>query len=356
MSALRHRAVQHAAEPKKGEPMMKRLTALAFVLFTCALPAFSLDLTVFGTDFRAFAQQLGNEMLPNLRSAALSSVGLESAGSDPFPRVSVSLSAGAVLSTGLFKFVDTYSFSLLDFNALANAALANSSTLTNLYSGMKSFFPYPVTRIGIGLGSVAGFDTQFQFAIFPEFLTDALTGAANVKGLKFNTFNAGLRLRRTLIPEQTAIPGVSVSFGYIYSNFNLSYDLAQAGTVTMSGTPMTFTGTLVAGSVIHSAGADFTVYKKFGVVKLSGGISMWEQITYYKGGIEGFDVSDGTPADNYKTNGGTDPLVDRTLSVLTTLVRGGVDFQFGGFDLFLHAQFDPVAGVPAANFGMGFGF
>jgi len=347
----------HAAEPIKGEPMKKRLTILAFVLFACTVPVFSLDLTVLGTDFRAFAQQLGEEMLPDLRSAAVSGMGLEGAGSAPFPKLSVSLSAGTVFSTGLFSFVDTYPFSLLDFDALANSALSGSSSLKGLYSGMKSFFPYPVTRIGIGLGSVAGFDTQVQFAILPEFLTDAITRSANVSGLKFSTLNAGFKLRRTLIPEQSVIPGVSVSFGYIYSNVSFSYDLSKAGTVTMSSIPLTFSGNIVILSVIHSLGADFTVYKKLGIVKLFGGVSLWEQINYYKAGAENFDVSDGTPADNYKTNGGTDPLVNQTLSVLTTLIRGGVDFQFGGgFDLYLHGQFDPVAGVPAAGLGMGFGF
>lgn len=332
--------------------MKKRLTVLAFVLFACALPAFSIDLTVFGTDFQTFAQQLGDEMLPNLRNAAVSGMGLESSGSGAFPRVSVALNAGAVLSTGLFSFVDKSPspFQLLDFNGLVNAALSGNSTLLNLYDGMKKFFPYPVLRLGIGLGSIAGFDTQFQFAMFPQFVTDLL----KVDGLTFNTLNAGIQLRRALIPEQAAIPGVSVSFGYIFSNVNLQYDLAKAGAVNMGGTNITFDGKLVVFSTIHSIGGNFTVYKKFGVLKLFGGVGLWEQINYYKGGAENFDAHAG--GSNYSDSGAGDPLIDRTLSVFTTTIIGGADLQFGGFALYLHGQFDPVAGVPAANLGMGFGF
>ena len=337
--------------------MKKRLTFLAIVLFTCALPAFSLSLLGFGTDFHTFAQQLGDEMLPDLRSAAVSGMGLESAGSFPFPHISVALSAGSVLSSGLFSFVDKNPspFSLLDFNALANAALSGSSTLQNLYSGMKSFFPYPVTRIGIGLGSIAGFDTQLQFAIWPEGFTDAIMSAAKVSGLKFSTFDAGFRLRRILIPEQSVTPGLSVSFGYVLSDFYLNYNLGSAGTVDMNGTNFTFSGSLVAESIIHSLGADFMVYKKLGIVRLYGGLGLWEQINYYKAGVESFNVTD-TGGDNYQTQGGSDPILQQTLSVMTMLVLGGVDFKFGGFALFIHGQFDPVAGVPTANLGLGFGF
>lgn len=296
----------------------------------------TVDVQSLADDFATLMHSIGDQIEPSMKSAAVFGMGMGQAELGNFPHLSFSLTAGAVLAPGILGFLSSGSYNLLDPQALFNS-IAGSSANTGLLATAKTFFPYPITRASIAFGTVGGIEGLVQFSILPQPLTTALLGllpsSSSLGSVTLNSLNAGGEIRKVLVPDSGGFPAISLGAEYVYSNFNVGYDL---GTQDLSslGAPITLKGVLSVENTIHSIGLNLMASKKLGILTVYTGLDAWEQLVRYTGGINNFTL---TVSGSAYT---TPPVATIDTNDFTTMLNAGAELRFGGFVMFAHGQLD----------------
>jgi hypothetical protein len=331
------------------------------------------DLSLLGQDFDTFVHEFGQELLPDLSQAAIWGVFPGTATFEDDRGFFVTLSMGAMLTDGIFKFAEDGSaaFEVLDLPEIINTQV-QAAGAQNLFGTLQSFFPIPVLRVATGFR--IGPSTEFMIDItgFPQLITDFAAGLAGLEGLRLNALHVGTKVRQPIVEETEVIPAISIGGGYTYSGFQVGYPLGTIGTPvgdygsTPIGTGWTLylKGDLLLGSSIHSFGVDLQASKQFGVFAPFIGLSPYYQIASFNGNIGGadpassvfdayIDYNNGGPARDVDYDGDK-PIASWVDNDLSLLLTGGVDLLFGGFVLELHGSWNIGDGSPGARIGFRF--
>lgn len=315
-----------------------------FLIFTLSAQ----DLKPLGNDLSALLDGLGREMLPNIAQSSLAGTGIGEAEVGDFPHMFFALSGGAVLSNGIGKFIteDNSNFELLNVYGLLNQALVSAgATVNDLYNTSKTFFPYPNYRLSIGFGTVYGIESIVTFSILPQGLVDFGTKLANITGITLNSFNGGIKLRKVLLSDTGEFPAVSLGAGYSYSSFNAGYKLTGFSQ-PLSGFTLNLEGDLSMAAVVHSAGFDLGISKRFFIFIPFLKASAWYQWADYKGTVKNFDAivedSGGGEITSYQSQSLNDPEALYAIHNLSLLLTGGMEIKLGGFALTASAVFNPA--------------
>lgn len=344
------------ASGTKGERMKKRILVVAFAVLAGLFSGqalFAQDLTQLGGDFTKLMGALGDQLEPNLRNAAVFGMGMGQAEIGNFPKISLSLTTGAVISsTGLLAFTGAPSYNVLQVDQLITSVIPGRISGSSIYKFLQGTVPYPITRISAAFGTVSGIEGLVQFSIWPQALTDLITGIADPSGglaVTLNSLNIGGEVRKVLVPDAGGLPAISIGAKYVYSGFNVGYDL---GTIqqNVSGSAIDVSGTINVQNSIHSIGAGLMVSKRLSVLTLYSGLTAWDQIVSYSGGVSNFKAVLG--GSTYTQQ----PLATINETVLSTIATGGLELRFGGFVMFAHGQFDIAQLLASATVGLRFHF
>lgn len=314
--------------------------ALALVLLlACALTplAGQSAIDTLAADLSDFLLQTGRELTPQMQSAAITSLEAGSAEIGSFPRMYFSLGLGALFTDGLSDVIDG------DYTIDVEGILEDQVGGNDAYDLIRGFLPLPVLRVTYGVGLVAGFEASVQLMTIPSALTDT----AGVSGVTAGLTNVGARLRRVVLPDGPGVPAISVGVGYVYSSFNLGYELVELENVDVGGTQITVTGGEVSYELVtNSAGVDVRVSEPVGPIVPYLVLSSWYQWSSFDGGIDGLagTVSNTAvgPVDQPRS------FEDNDLNVL---VAGGVDLRLGIFTFFLEGSYAFSTQAPAAYTG-----
>ena len=324
---------------------MKRVAVVGIVLVLAVVSAGAQNLSQVQDDLSTFLGGLGSDVLGQLQQNALLGQGIGDAQLGDFPHMYFTLDTGAVFTKGIATIVDKGTYQVLNMPGIVNDALSgiNSSTVTNLYNSTRSFFLYPHARLSFGFGIVDGFEVLGQIAYWPQALSDAiLTGATA------NFFNAGLRIRKVLLADSGPFPALSVGAGYVYSSFNLGYNLSKVGALTFSPITLDFSASKISlGATLHTAGIDLTVSKRLLVFVPYLTFSSWYQWGSYDASLSDLSVT------IVPTTNSISPLSHGETGGLSFLISGGFAVKLGAFVLTLGGSYNPATNVPAAEAALG---
>lgn len=346
---------------------MKRIGLIALLVVVLTVGVFAQDITLIGQDFENLITELGAEVLPNLE---------QSVAWGAFPGLAImpedtgffmTFTLGTLISGGIFGFAepDNPAFEVLDIGSLMETILATagSDSATNIYNGIRGFFPYPVARTTVGYQLPAGVEMMVDFAIFPQFVANLVTRIANNAGasigdVTLNALHVGSLIRVPILHDAGVFPGVSIGAGYSYGGFALGYDLSSIGAVATSLGDLYLEGDMQVSSSIHTIELDLQMSKAIGPFVPFIGIAPHFHIADFSGYVgeteddftAGIDLDDDQIIDS--TYLGTRPNVSGLDNDLSILLHGGFDLSFAKFALELHASWTIGKGSPGVVLGM----
>ncbi len=325
------------------------LFGILFVLFLGA-PIFSQDFTLLEKDFSSLLEQFGKQVAPSIFQSSVSGSGMGEAELGGFPHFYVSSTLGAVFSHGVGNLLDNSNYELLNVSGLVDAALGNNSSLQGVLDTIKTFLPYPNGRISLGIGVAGGWEFQLLFAIFPQFITDAISGMVGLENtLTFNSLNAGVRLRKVLISDMGGFPAVSLGVGYTFSNLNIGYVLPSLNQ-TGEGFDLSLTSSKLAiEETVHSVGINLAVSKRFFIFIPFIGMDAWYQFNTYKANITDLKATVNVSGTEKVYN--FEPSASYGITDLSFLASGGLEIKLGGFAITTVASFNPATLTLSANTG-----
>jgi len=323
---------------------MKKIVLLTLLTLMTIAHLGAQDLTPIGEDLAVFFEEIGKDILPHIQQGALTGDGFGAAlmSGDKFY---ISHSTGAVLSDGILAFIEptNRNFSALNVYGLVDTFVSSSSRLDSLYSKTKQFFPYPSFRLAVGFKPVLDIETILTFSIWPQFITGWITGlveAEELEQLEFSTLNVGLKLRRALLEGTGLFPSISVAAGY--RAFEQDY----------SGLKLTLGGSPNLDFILHTAGVEFTVSKRFGFVEPYFKAGGWYQWATYDAAIDDFVAELRDPLDVVVTSAeiqGIEPSAELAISDLSVLLSAGLEMGRRRFRFVPGCSFDLSTSTFAAS-------
>jgi hypothetical protein len=330
--------------------MQKRVIVLIGVVLLLGVAplTFSQDpLSQLSKDLQTMLDELGKEMGPNLQTVSVLNHGLGSAEIGDFPRMYVSVSAGASVAPGILKFTadeekfDNYA--LLE-NFLEEAGFEDGSSVRDI---TDNYAPYPSARAAFGVGLAGGWEVEVQGGVIPQAAADM----AGVDGLTANITTIGGRVRKVLVRQEQGVPAVSVGLGYVYSGINFGYDLAEIDPLDAGGTTLDLDGEITYQATSHSYGTDLRVSTRFlRVFYPFVGASGYFQTTDYKAGIDGFSALVGNATT--PTSPTTEPLSEQEFRNFNLVLNTGLDMKLAIFNFFGHFNYAVTTQAPGAIIGM----
>ena len=327
---------------------MKKMLLVAVIALMTAAGLEAQDLTGIGDDLSVFFKEIGKDVLPHIQQVVLTGDGFGSASMGE-SKFYISHSTGAVLSNGILGFIEPSNSNFSDLNVygLIDTLVSGSSGMSKLYSGTKEFFPYPSFRLAVGFKPVFDIETILTFSIWPQFVTGWITGlvgAEEIEALELSTLNAGLKLRRALLEGSGPFPTISVAVGYSFTRFHFAFEFPADFEQDFSGLTLTLGGTPRLDLLLHTAGVEFTISKRFGFVEPFIKAAGWYQWASYDAAIDAFVAelrdSFGTLITSAEAQG-VEPAAELAISDLSLLLSAGLEmgrkrFRFvpsGSFDL-----------------------
>ncbi|MFW6228456.1 MAG: hypothetical protein ACOC2V_03270 [Alkalispirochaeta sp.] len=319
--------------------MQKRVIVLVgVVLLLGATPfTFSQDsLSQLSTDLQTMLDELGKEMGPNLQTVSVLNHGLGSAEIGDFPRMYVSVSAGASVAPGILKFTGDeekfLNYALLE-NFLEEAGLEEGSGVRDI---TDNYAPYPSARAAFGVGLAGGWEVEVQGGVIPQAAADT----SGVDGIAANITTIGGRVRKVLVRQERGVPAVSVGVGYVYSGINFGYDLAEIEPLDAGGTTLDLDGEIT----LRVSTRFLRVFYPFV------GACGYFQTTDYKAGIDSFSALVGNATT--PTSPTTEPLSEQEFRNFNVVLNTGVDVKLAFFNLFGHLNYAVTTRAPGAIIGM----
>ena len=343
--------------------MKKSIFVLAILMLICA-PLFSQDLRPIGTDLSAFLEELGKEVIPYLQQNALWGDGLGTAQFGDNSRFYVSLGAGATFADGITRFVekDNSGFDLLNVYGLIDEATNTGGKMGDLYDSAKKGVVYPALRLSGGFVPVSDLEVSVLLSVFPQMLADTAVAVAGlgIDDLVFNRFNAGVRVRKPLMPDNGPFPAVSIGAGYTYSQFNLGYPLPKDDfKQDIEGSPLSVEGDLAVHTSLHSFGLDLSISKKLYIFVPFLKFSSWYQLANYTGEIQDFDAVLNLPGNDdvkYSDQEKDSPGASLIIQDLAFILGGGFEINIGKFAILASGSYSLDSGAFGAGLGFRMGF
>lgn len=315
-------------------------TALfAFLLLAIALTGAyaQTPVEILAGDLSDFLLQAGREITPHMQTSAITSLEAGSAQIGNFPKMYFSLGLGALATDGIAGIVDA------DYTIDVEGILEDEAGGNDTYELIRDFLPLPVIRAAYGVGIAGGFEANLQLMTIPSALTDS-TG---VSGVNAGLTNVGGRVRKTVLEDGPGVPAFSVGVGYVYSSFNLGFDLIELETVDVGETEIAISdGEISYELVTNSAGVDVRLSEKVGPIIPYIGISSWYQWSEFEGGVDGLAGSVGNAS-----VGPINELRGFSDNDLNTIATAGVDLKLAVFVFFLEGSYAFSTQAPAAYTG-----
>ena len=313
-----------------------RIVVLAALLLALAFSGLSAQtpVEILAGDLSDFLEQASREITPHMQTSAITSLEAGSAEIGSFPHMYFSLGLGAMFTDGIADVIDA------EYTIDVEGILEDEAGDNEAYDLIRDFLPLPVVRLTYGIGLLRGYEANLQLMTIPSALTDA-TG---VEGASFGLTNVGGRVRKTVIPDGPQTPAVSIGVGYVYSSFNLGYELKELESVDVGGTEIGITGGEITYELVtNSAGVDVRLSEKVGPIIPYIGVSSWYQWSSFEGGVDGLA---GTVANT--SVGPVNTLRDFKDNDLNTIVSAGIDLKLGFFVYFLEGSYAFSTRAPAA--------
>ena len=301
------------------------------------------------TDLQTVLVELGEDMVPNLQTAAILNHGLGSAELGNFPHMYVSMSAGATVAPGVLEFTrdeDKFeNFGLID--QLLDDAGLNDADVRDI---TDNYAPYPSLRLGYGVGLMGGYEVSLQAGIAPQAIADL----AGQDGLTASITTIGTRVRKVLVRRDRGVPAISAGLGYVYSSIHFAYDLADVDPLEVSGTTtLDVDGEASFKVNTHSFGFDVRASTKvLGFSYPFIGMTTYYQVSNFEAGVDGFSgvlTVSGTPS-NVTSN--VQPFTDKDYRNFNVVLNTGFDMKFTIFNLFAHLNYAVSTRAPGAILGM----
>ncbi|MFP4409513.1 MAG: hypothetical protein ACLFPW_13410, partial [Spirochaetaceae bacterium] len=309
-----------------------RIIVLAAILLALAFSGAyaQTPVEILAGDLSDFIERAGREITPHMQSSAITSLEAGSAEIGSFPSMYFSLGLGAMFTDGISDVVDA------EYTIDVEGILEDEAGDNDTYDMVRDFLPLPVVRLTYGIGLLQGYEANFQLMTIPSALTDA-TG---VEGVSFGLTNVGGRVRKTLISDGPQTPAVSVGVGYVYSSFNMGYDLKELDPIDV-GRPQI---ALDAGEITYelktnSLGVDVRLSERVGPIIPYIGVSSWYQWSSYEGGVDGMTGTVITEGEEPSDFAPVNELRDFKDNDLNTIVSAGVDLKLGFFVYFLEGSY-----------------
>jgi hypothetical protein len=334
---------------------MKR--AIFFVLCFVLIggSAFCIDLLPVGRDIETFFEGFGEAVIPYLQQNALAGEGLGIAQFSDNTGWYIAVTPAVVLSHGVFDFIkDGEDFEVLNVDGLIGGGLSDAGAIKGLYEG--DIFPIPFIRLNVGFALPSNFELGVILSVFPQFVTNMLSGAIGLEGVVLNRWNAGLRLRKPLISDDGGFPAISIGVGYTITNFNFGIDLPDQDTWTQDiyGVVLSVDGDMSVNTWLHTFGVDLTVSKKLAFFVPFVKLSSYYHIASFKGEVSDFEAR--ANGDIYSVQGGEDPSVEVTARDLAFLTTAGFEILLGKFAILFDGNYSFDTSAFALNFGIRMGF
>lgn len=295
------------------------------------------------SDFSKLMLLLGREVMPHVQQNDLAGTGIGVASLEGYS-LYVALTAGAVVSDGIYKFRDPQNpeFTALNVYKLIDDAVPSSGIGRDLYDKSNEMFPFPTVKFAFGLRRI-GLDFIFTGIGVPE-------GIISSDELEASLINIGIRIRKDILKEKGWFPTVSLGVGYVYSGIHFKYTLTDFKQ-DYSGQDLVISGGLSLDTRVHSFGFDvglsrtllyvFTPFLR---------TSLWYQNTLYEteGKLEA-KLGAGTPQ---KFN----PSAKVTINDWNVMFAGGMDFNLFLFKLCTTGTYNPSTKAWGAEVSLRVGF
>lgn len=324
------------------------LAALLFALAFTSVYAQSPVETLAG-DLSDFLEKTSREITPHMQSSAITSLETGSAEIGSFPSMYFSLGFGALFTDGVGDVIDA------DYTIDVEGILEDEAGDNDAYDMIRDSLPLPVVRLTYGIGLLRGYEANFQLMTIPSALTDA-TG---VDGVSFGLTNVGGRVRKTVISDGPQTPAVSIGVGYVYSSFNMGYELKELDPVDVgSNAQIALDGGEIRYELVtNSAGIDVRLSEKVGPIIPFIGVSSWYQWSSYEGGVDKMTGTVTTTNPNSTSDfSPVNEVNDFKDNDLNTIVSAGLDVKLGFFVYFLEGSYAFSTRAPAAYTGFRFQF
>ncbi len=321
-----------------------RIVVLAALLFALAFSGLHAQtpVEILAGDLSDFLEQASREITPHMQTSAITSLEAGSAEIGDFPHMYFSLGLGAMFTDGISDVIDA------DYTIDVEGILEDEAGDNQAYDMIRDFLPLPVVRLTYGIGLLRGYEANLQLMTIPS----ALTSATGVEGVSFGLTNVGARVRKTVISDGPQTPAVSVGVGYVYSSFNMGYELKELESVDVGGTQIVVTGGEITYDLVtNSAGIDVRLSEKIGPIIPYIGVSSWYQWSSFEGGVDGLA---GSVANT--DVGPVNTLRDFKDNDLNAIVSAGLDLKLGFFVYFLEGSYAFSTRAPAAYTGVRFQF
>lgn len=294
------------------------------------------------SDFSKLMLLLGREVMPHVQQNDLAGtgIGVASLEGDFFY---VALTAGAVVSDGILKFVDQNNteFTTLDVYGLLDDNIPSSGFGRDLYDESKKMFPFPTLKLALGLRLV-GLDFIFTGIGVPG-------GIVSTDDLEADLLNFGVRIRKDILKEKGWFPTVSLGVGYVYSGIHLKYTLTEF-TQKYSGQDLKISGGVSLDTRVHSFGFDVGISRTLLILTPFLRTSLWYQNAFYetKGNLTA-QLGAGTPQ-------AFSPSAKVTIDDWAVMFAGGLDINLFLLQLCATGTYNPSTKGWGAELSLRFGF
>jgi hypothetical protein len=344
---------------------MKRLGLLLALAALLAQGVVAQDISGLGGDFENLIEELGQEVLPNLEELAIWGQFPGSASVADKTGFFMTLSTGAVLSNGVFRFADDpTAFDVLNVPNLLNTALGADPALQGAVDFIQAFFPYPIIRLAMGFTLPYEIEAMIDVTGWPQFITGFVGGLAGLDTLNLSSFHVTSKIRKAIIKDAGPFPAISIGAGYGFSGMSFGLDLAAAdvdgdgyGDITVGLGELNLKGALLVQGAVHTFGIDLQASKAFGVFVPFLGLSSYYHIAQFAGNVgtastfEAFiDYGDGgSPQDVVYT--GDHPETAWIDNDLSMVLFGGFDLDLGNFAFQVHSAWNIMKSWPGVTLG-----
>ncbi|MFP4376999.1 MAG: hypothetical protein ACLFP4_08150, partial [Spirochaetales bacterium] len=209
---------------------MKRIALALLLMLVVVAFAPAQDLQLLGQDFDAFVNGLGSELLPDLSQAAIWGQFPGTATISGDSTFFMTISIGTLFTDGLFGFVETSSFEVLDMPGILGDQLSGLGA-GNSYETFQNFFPLPILRLAGGFELSEDTELMLDVSGFPGFVANIAGNLSeSLDGLALSAFHVGSKVRHALVDDVGSLPSISVGGGYTFSAFRFGFPLGAIGT------------------------------------------------------------------------------------------------------------------------------
>jgi hypothetical protein len=302
-----------------------------------------INLAPLETDFGAFLEGIGRDTAPTLQLSALSGDIIGAASIDGFT-ISVlpmGLTVGNGIATNLAPgSTQDWQF-MLPLSDLINGFIPAEAA--DYVALSRNLAPYPAFKLAVGFklpfqmdASVFGTGASMAFLdpLIGLIEPDA-NGPIHSLAPDLTMINLGAKVRRSLLKDSGAFPGVSVGLGYAFLSNTIALSIpslaALGGDVDLSGLgSLGLSGGLSFVSTVHTAGLELAISKKLGFFQPFARLGAWYQYASYAGNATlNATITPSLPgAPQIVQEIDVHPVV--TISDVSALFTGGYELIFGG--------------------------